>query len=205
MKDRTHWLRGSSVVLIVCIAAVSACSGLPSQQVTRSPAVDTYDLMLDRSVSPSGWDMCAGPEPLPKRERGESESLLVWFCPPDFDGVGGTHQEVYKYRNELEATWAYNPEFQAREFPMNNMTTPWAVPDEWSYQSPVADQFRFACGEQDSGLYPTTVCVAVAQYDEYVSVLVTHPSCDDVTLRDVERILIAIDERMAFYLGKDTQ
>jgi hypothetical protein len=202
MNNRTYRFRGCTVILMVCVAAVSACTALSSQPVTRTPAVDTYDLMLDLSVSPSGWTACAGPEPLPKRERGETESLLVWFCPPDFDGVGGTHQEMYKYRNELEATWAYNPEFQAREFPTYNMTTPWAVPDEWSYQSPVADQFRFACGEQDSGPYLTTVCVAIARYDEYVSVLVTHPSRDNVTLDEVERLVMAIDERMAQHLGK---
>jgi len=205
MKDRTHWLRGCAVMLVACAAAASACTALPSQRVTRTPAVDTHDLMLDQAVSASGWELCAGPEPLPKRERGEAESLLVWFCPPGFDGVGGTHQEVYRYRSELAATWAYNPEFLARELPRYNMTTPWAVPDEWSYQSPVADQFTFACGEQDSALFPTTVCVAVAQYDEYVSVLVTHPTRDNMTLEQVEGLLIAIDERMEFYLRKDTE
>lgn len=205
MKNRTRWLRGCSVVLVVCVAAVSACTALPSQPITGTPAVDTHDLMLDGSVSPSGWTTCAGPEPLPKRERGETESLLVWFCPPDFDGVGGTHQEVYKYRNELEASGVYDREFQAREFPRYKMISPWAVPDEWSYESTVADRLTFACGEPDLRPYEATVCVAVAQYDEYISVLVTHPTPDNITLGQVERLLMAIDERMAQYLGKDTQ
>jgi hypothetical protein len=133
------------------------------------------------------------------------ESLLVWFCPPDFDGVGGTHQEVYKYRTELEASWEYEREFQAREFPKYNMISPWALPEEWSYESPVADQFTFACGEPELRPYEATVCVAVARYDEYISVLVTHPTPDGITLGEVERLVRAIDERMALYLGNNTQ
>lgn len=205
MEHKMGWVRVCALMLLVCAAAVTTCTTLRSQPVTTSPALDMRDLMLDLSASPRGWAACAGPERLPKRERGELDSLLVWFCPPGFDGVGGTHQELYKYRNELVASWVYEAQFHAREFPRYNMISPWAVPDEWSYESPVADRFRFACGQQDGGPYPTSVCVSIAQYDEFVSVLVTHPSRDGITLGEVERLVIAIDERMALHLGKDAQ
>jgi hypothetical protein len=200
-RDRT-WTRVATV--LVWAAVATACSALRVCPVRRAAPVEMYDLMLDLSVLPDGWKVCAGPGPIPKRERGETEALLVGFCPPDFEGIGGTHQEIYRYGNELVAASVYNREFQAREFPKHNMIVPWAVPEEWSYQSPVADHFKFACGETGSP-HQVTVCAAVARYDEYVSVLVTHPIPDNITLEQVEGLLIAIDERMEFYLRKDTE
>lgn len=201
-----HWTSLAIGVLFVCGVLAAMRTAVLVRPTRRTPPVDIYDLMLDVSVLPRGWELCAGPGVIPKPERAETESLLVGFCPPDFDGLGGTHQEVYAYRNEVAAASVYSGEFQASEFPKGNMITPWAVPEEWSYQSPVADRFKFACGEPD---FPPqlqgTVCVAVAQYDEYVSVLVTNPSPGEMTLQDVERILVAIDERMAFYLGNEAE
>ncbi len=202
LKSNRPWT--CVAMALVCTAVTTRCSALPVSPVRRAAPVDIYDLMLDPSVLPDGHELCTGPGPIPKRERGETESLLVGFCPPDFNGVGGTHQEVYAYPNEQVLASVYNREFQAREFPRHNMRTPWTVPDGWSYQSPVADHFKFACGETDFP-HQATVCAAVAQYDEYVSVLVTHPSPDNMTLEDVERILVAIDERMALYLAKDME
>lgn len=191
-------------LLVTCTVVIAGPQALRTWPKSRTPQIDMYDLMLDLSVLPDGWRICAGPEPVVRRERGERESVSVWFCPPGFDGVGGTHQEVYRYRNEFDAGILYNLDFLHREFPRGNMIAPWAVPDEWSYQVAVADRFTFACGEPDLGMV-VHVCTAVAKYDEYISVLVAHPTPDNTTLEEVEGFLIAIDERMALYLGKDME
>lgn len=186
-------------VLVICTVVIAVPQALRMWPKSRTSPVDMYELMLDLSVLPDGWVMCAGPEPLARRERGERESMMVWFCPPGFDGVGGTHQEVYRYRNEFDAAILYNLEFLQREYPKGNMSAPWTVPDHWPYQTLVADRFTFACGEPDLGMV-IRVCTAAAQYGEYISVLVTHPSPDNTTLEDIERLLTAIDERMAEHL-----
>lgn len=191
-------------LLLACVAATIVCAAISVWPKARTPPVDTLDLLLDLSVFPNEWDLCLGPAPLPKRERGERESLCASFCPQDFEGTGGTYQEVYRYRNALDAAILFQLEFSGRAFPKWHMTSPWKVPEELAYESSVADRFKLACGEVDvPGRH--WKCKAVAQYDEYISVFVTHLSPEDMTLQDVERILAAIDERMALYLGKDTQ
>ena len=199
-----QWALGICVALLLllgCVALMALC-GLSVWPKARTPPVDTLDLMLDLSVFPGEWDLCLGPAPLPKRERGERESLSASFCPQDFGGIGGTYQEVYRYRNALDAAILFQLEFSGRGFSKWYMTSPWIVPAEWSYESPAADRFKFACGEVDvPGRH--WKCKAVAQYDEYISVFVTHLSPEDMTLQDVEQILAAIDERMALFLGKD--
>lgn len=191
-------------LLFVCVAATTVCAAISVWPKTRTQAVNVYDLTIDVSVFPDAWDACVGPAPLPKRERGERESLHVGFCPEGFEGIGGSFHEVYRYRNEVDAATLFHLEFSGRGFPKWHMITPWAVPEEWSYQSPVGDRFKFACGEADLPDSRWT-CKAVAQYDEYISVFVTHLSPDNMTLQDVKRILVAIDERMASYLEKDTE
>ena len=85
------------------------------------------------------------------------------------------------------------------------MLTPWAVPEGWFYQSRAADRLKFACAQLDMGPVgpPEWRCKAVAQYHGYISALNSTLSPECMTLEDLERILVAIDERMAFYLGKE--
>lgn len=83
---------------------------------------------------------------------------------------------------------------------------PWSVPAELPYQSSVADRFRFACYGRDGS--SVQICQAVGQYEEYIVAFdihmdSEHPDC--MSFKDLEGILIAIDERMALYLGKDME
>ena len=193
---------GSLGLLFACVSAMIVGTVVSVWPRGRTPPVDMDDLILDVSVLSESWDVCVGPAPLPKRERGERESLYVGFCPDGFEGIGGSLHEVYRYRNEVDAAILFHLEFSGRGFPERQMMSPWTVPAEWSYGSSAADRFKFACGEVDlPGLH--WKCKAVAQYDEYVSVFITHLSHDNMTLEDVERILVAIDERMALHLEKD--
>jgi len=160
-----------------------------------------YDLMIDASVFPQSWELWHGPDPIPEQERRERESLYVVFRYEGLEpGIVGARHAVFRYRNEADAATS----FSRHGFLNRHVITPWAVPDEWSYESPFADRFKFACAEIDIlGSYWR--CEAVGQHDEFISVFYTVLSPEYMTLEDVERILVAIDERMAFYLGKDTQ
>jgi hypothetical protein len=198
------------MLLFVC-AALMALYGLRVWPATRTPPVDMHDLMSDVSAFPQNWRLCLGPVHLPKRvhaEHGEREMLMVDF---DADGMGGRHygayHRVFRYRNGLDATMVFYLDFYRGEFLPWHMVTGWAVPQEWSYESLVADRFRFACGEVEMSPLgpPTWECTAVAQYDEYVSVFHTDLAAEYMTLEDIERILAAIDDRMALHLGKATR
>jgi hypothetical protein len=192
--------------LLVCACVVLAAV---RPNVSRTQTVDMYDLLIDGSVFPEGWYVCIGPAPPPEHihsERGELEFLYVGFCPEGFEqGIGGAEHDVFRYAPGLDVTLAYYLDFSRREFSNRHMVTPYAIPGEWSYHSPVANHFKFACAELEPfGLGPRIrTCTAVAQYGEYISVFGAHMS--HMTLEDMERILTAIDDRMALHLGKGAQ
>ena len=191
--------------LVLLASACGALTNLCEPTVppkARTPPVNIYDLTVDVSVFPEGWDACLGPGGIPEREHGESESVIVGFCPEDFDGsIGAARYEVFRYRNEPEAARS----FLRHGFLNRDLLTPLAVTDEWSYESPIADRFRFACARINILGVGYWTCNAVAQYDEYISFLSTHLSPENMTFGDLERILIAIDDRMLLYLEEDAQ
>ncbi|MGQ9585169.1 MAG: hypothetical protein ACUVXG_07185 [Anaerolineae bacterium] len=83
------------------------------------------------------------------------------------------------------------------------VATPWhgpyKVPAQLVYRSPIADQYYVAC-EVQSGVY--SMCLMIAQYEEYYVYFKTDVSSGVMTFSWVERALRAIDERMAACLGK---
>lgn len=186
--------------LFACLALMFSCVVIYGQPKTRAQPVNIYDLMVDVSAFPQGWYVEFGPSHPPpgKHLRGENEGLYVQFGARGFDARA--MHVVCRYQNDLQATVSF---YVDNEFPKGDfVVTPWAVPEEWSYASTVADRFKFACAELDVlGLF--TNCTAVAQYDEYISVFRTHVSSKYMTLEDLERVLKAIDERVAQHL-KDT-
>lgn len=74
--------------------------------------------------------------------------------------------------------------------------TPWEPPAELPYISPVAEQFHFAC---HLGKIKQTVqvCEALGQYENYLVRFHTHVGPGYMTYKDIETILMAIDEIMA--------
>jgi len=197
------------LLLVPCLAGTTMCTPREPAK-TRTRPVDMNDLMVGVSIFPDDWYRCVGPAHPPERargEHGEAEMLYVGYCPEGFEqGVGGAEHDVFRYRNEIEAASAFNSDFCKSEFSNHHMVTSWAVPDVWSYDSPVADRFKFGCGQIDwvyAEGHTLWSCSAVGQYDEVISVFGAHMS--HMTLEDMERILIAIDDRMALHLGKGAQ
>lgn len=188
------------LLTIACVGLNTLCTAREPPK-TRTPPVEPSALLIDTSVFPEGWHLWRGPQAIPEREQGERESYYVTFRYEGLEpGVVGARHEALRYRNELEAA----DSFSKHGFLNRHVITPWAVPDEWSYESPVADRSKFACAEIDIlGSYWR--CEAVGQYDEFISVLYTLLSPQYMTLEDLEGILVAIDERMAFYLEEDAE
>jgi len=178
---------------------------------TATPTADMHALMTDASAFPTNWSVCMGPLPPPERaqgQHGETESLHTQLC---YEGTGcetfGAEQRLYRYRTEIEARSAFESDFSTSEFLYHkSVLTPWHVPDGWAYHSHIADLQHFACAQLDMGPVgpPEWRCKAVVQYDQYVSALNTNWSPECMTLDQLGRVLVAIDERMAFYLGMDT-
>jgi hypothetical protein len=165
-----------------------------------TPAFPTDDLLLDESPFPEGWRAVRPFDP-DQRLAAEQTArhLLTSKCHPLMVGAG---HEVYRFYAGARAAAEAYPEQVAFWFSPN--VGDWIIDPELSYESPVADQFRYGCYIDED--FDSTHCVALGQYEQYVVVLDAtldpdHPDCLRYT--DLEKILIAIDEKMALYLGKD--
>jgi hypothetical protein len=171
--------------------------GIEHHAPERSFAV--ADLLLDESAFPDGWVL--GGDPYDPEDRMPAEQIVVDFfiheCPSSlraghyvYSFYGGSRCAEMGYRLKI-AIW----------FAPRDGWGPWAVPAELNYESQVADDYRLSCyTHQESG---TRTCQAVGRFEEYVVRFVTPISPDCMTFADLERILVAIDERMALYLGED--
>lgn len=197
------------VALLVLLALSCLClqvTGGSGPIPNATPAFAIEKLLLDESAFPEGWE--AG-KPWDPEVRISAEQIGVFFrkdrCP---SYSLSAHHEIYRF---FEGAQSASDGF-ARE------TMVWfASDDAWGwgtwqestslqYQSSVADQYRLACrANEDSG---RAMCRALGQYQGYIVIFDAemnphYPDC--MSLADLQQILIAIDERMAEYLGKDTQ
>jgi hypothetical protein len=159
-----------------------------------------HDLIVDATIFPPGWRIVRGPEPYPERSElaWGDENLVVGLQPTGDKGFASHY--VFKFRNEASAMydhfWILRQGFL---FPSGRESK--EISAEWTYRSPIANDWQFACTD-----YGKTVrCTAMARYDEYISVFDTTTSPELMTLKDLEGILRAIDERMAKSLGKQAR
>jgi len=172
---------------------------------TPTPKVRDFELrelLIDISALSSLCHLDGPPKELPYEEKpvNVEEDLYIRF---DCNGslVGGMYA-VYRFRDSQAAAERY------RNLPgwFYNATriTPYKVPDWVQYQSPVADQFRFACADFHgyTEVYSRR-CVVIGQYEEYISafsISISPPeSMIDHTML-LKQILQAIDERMTLHL-----
>lgn len=148
-------------------------------------------LVLDEAPFPPGAMAGRILSPLP-RASWESAGRSI-----NLRKGGGAIHDVYRYKTAGRAA----QEFERRKrlvFTIDRWSGPWEVPDTLTYHSPIADQYYVACGV-DGGIY---MCIMIAQYEEYYVLFVAHMSPDAMTFDALERVLRAIDERMARCLGK---
>jgi len=155
------------------------------------------DLLLDESAFPQGWhgrDMVLGPD-----QRLRAEQIGRFF----YNENGGATQEVYRFSSGTRCAGIGFQKKTAAWFAPAEGWGPWTGPSDLTYQSPVADQFRLACAA--SPQEDMRLCQAVAQHEEYLVRFHAYVSPQSLSVADLEAILVAIDERMALYLGKGTQ
>lgn len=167
---------------------LSACSYL---ETAPQRPFTTLELLISLSEMPPGWTVSDRPKKLKDEISIEDASVTIFQADTDFPRRGAMHR-AYRYRNRSTAKQVYE-EFV---IPSQFGTTP----PEWTYQSPVADQSYFACYDYE-GREPLT-CEWSGRYEEYVVVFGSWIIPGRMSLQDMERVVRAIDARMAQYLGK---
>ena len=161
------------------------------------------DLLLDESAFPEGW---RAQEPFDPHNGLPAEQIALTLF-PDASACPSslmTGHDVYRfYGGERCADMGHRSETPIWFAPWPGCG-PWSVPTDLPHQSPLTDRFRVECCTGQGSTVQT--CQAVARYEEYVvrfhtSIDPEHPEC--MSFADLERILVAIDERMAVYLGEE--
>ena len=118
---------------------------------------------------------------------------------PSYAGGG---QNVFQFRSERQAARIFERQLR-REFNSSSVAseTPWQIPPELPYTSKVADQFHFACHISNiNGL--SEICKMMGQYDKYLVILSMHMTPDYMTYADLEKVLEAVDKKMADALAE---
>ncbi|NIN68303.1 MAG: hypothetical protein GTO63_27065 [Anaerolineae bacterium] len=201
---RTVELVAISAVLVLCcilcrpafnaIYLEVGCFG--DETATSRPSVEELLLDLGESAFPNGW---RAREPFDPEEWLPAEQIGLFY---DHECAVAL-LEVYRFSDDPRcAATGYQKQVRGWFARWDEMS-PWAVPAELPYRSSVADQYRFNCCSRPDDSHQ--VCQAAAQYEEYVVVFLAHLSPDCMTFTELESILVAIDGRMAPYLGKEME
>ncbi len=192
-----------SLLPVVLLAWLSLCAYCArSQPPVGYPPID--QLLIDESPFPEGW---VATEP-----SWGCPPLAPWSEPPrrvecisrgfytHFGGGAAAGMSIQRFSNSRAAAREYEQRiavtFRIRD---REYDTPWEVPAELSFDSSVADRYRYGCATV--GYYSRVECEYVAQYRLYiVSFSVAIYNTNVITSTDLLPVFQAIDERMALAL-----
>jgi hypothetical protein len=182
---------GCGLILLLLCGAPALALALPAllPRAERVPPVVLNDLLVDASAFPGEWGVGEGPgRARPPRDLSLGEDgAVIWLVPRG--RLAFAHQQVMRFRNATAAVYGFQ---QLRYFSGIFPDDP-RVPPGWSYRSPSAGDWTFACANDGARV---AWCLAIARYDEFVSVFVAHGEPDGLALAEMERVLRAIDARM---------
>ncbi|NLE44023.1 MAG: hypothetical protein GX620_04830 [Chloroflexi bacterium] len=186
-----HFAVGCTVVLVLLAVVLVVLIAVRTWPAARTPPVEVNELGVDESLLPPYWRVCLGPTQFGRyATRGEQESAYWIFCT---DGGSQSEYVVFRYRNEYDAAIAFRD--LSEEFPRQRRHQNLATPEGWSSDTLVADSLEFECSLSDGSEYAQR-CATVARYDEFVILFLADTS-PVLATRDVERIVLSIDQRLA--------
>ena len=191
--ERQRVSKGTSLIFFALFLTISSCS---ESTPDRDFAIE--DLLIAPSAFPSSWRVLAQGRPHDQKEKRAIEAT-GFYLDTGLPELTGADLSIYRYQSVQSACSAFD-KWERREFNSSSIgsLTPWGTPPELSYKSPIADQSRFAC--HISSITETTICQFMGQYEEFMVAFYTGFDAQHMTYSDVQRILEAIDARMAHYL-----
>jgi len=178
---------------IVILLALMGCNS------TIQPDIALDSLLIDLSVMPPDWYVASMNNHAYEEDFNYERTADNSFSNPGYAGGG---QNVFQFRSERQAARIFEGQLR-REFNSSSVAseTPWQIPPELPYTSKVADQFHFACHISNiNGL--SEICKMMGQYDKYLVILSMHMTPDYMTYADLEKILEAVDKKIADALAE---
>ncbi len=172
-------------ILLALILAI-ALGGCAQPARHNCPA---EELILDAGAFPSGTSLGSLVSPLPD-EPGNSAGRTFYLK----EGIA--NHDVVSYANSYWAAREFDHTKRATIFTASRAPGDAAISVD--YVSPLADQYRVACGRQHS----LHVCQMIGQYDNYFVRFSMHMTPGVVGVAELTAMLRDIDTRMAGCLQK---
>jgi hypothetical protein len=162
--------------------------------------VPLQNLLADAAVFPNDWQVVRGPESEPKGDElawGEENLIITLEAPSDH---GFAYHRVMKFRNEVSALYGQIG-IQRQGLLLSSGQGLSVIPAGWTYVSPIADDWQFTCVDYGVANGHAMWCTVLARYDEYISIFSAVMSPEHMTVKNLEDILRAIDDRFLQYLA----
>lgn len=170
--------------------SLSACT--PRKEPVLERSFSTVELLISLSDMPPGWTGGIGKK---------LEERADYFSTEDSASISfGTDTEL-PYKSAGQRIYRYDNPSVAKSV-LEELILPGEVgetPSDWTYQSPVADQFFFACYDYEGRTQPR--CRWSGLYDEYIVIFGSWMIPGRMSLNDMEKVIRAIDARMAEFLN----
>ena len=174
------------------IELVSACRPLSHPPIK--------DLLIDLSAFPDGWSGDTnGPGPMaraPLWGKKSVESIEIFF----YVYGSGAYEGIQRFLDTQSAAEEFSRQLGI-VFIETEFDTPWVIPDELNFESFSASRSYYACSQSEG--IPWQECAYIAQYGTYFVHFNTGMVPGYMSLDDFERVLQAIDDKMAKYADKD--
>jgi len=152
------------------------------------------DLLIDQDIAPPGWELTDPTFPAGDTLCTRESASIGYMVNDGGQSIqGGTHS-VYRHQTRGIARRTFDKVYlSALKLQASH--------DGWTYQSQIAERSHFGCYNVNQVVY----CEWGAQYEEYIVVFGARLPPGEVSLANleqIEKIVRAIDARMAAYLGK---
>ena len=191
------------LALMMVMMIVVGCRSQPTQPTTEALDLELKRLLVDQTLFPLSWYVNIASQPWHWKYREGAEATGIVQLRQQGSEAIALHI-LYRYRNDAKAAEAYQRLTPSEFFPYSwDRALTWESPDELSFQSPKADQFKFGCavlGETETDPDRVVVCQALGQYGKYVSAFSTWVALNGtpgMSLEDLKPILQALDERLS--------
>lgn len=184
------------IILIFAISLFLLCIGffliLEYSKVGSHPIKNIRTLAVEITDFPIDWKEIYF-EPIPKRSSqdwGEENIMKEISLEPE---KGFSYQLIYRFNNEFTSIVIYpilyNQLILFKEDHINFL----------NFKSEIADSYNLGCIKSTSG---GVICEVLARYADYIVYFSISAKGDNLTPKQLEKILQSIDNRMANMLSK---
>lgn len=195
----TKWLKWRLRLMILVATAtllLSACGYRFWEPRAPERSFTVEDLLIDQDIVPPGWELTDPLFPVGDTLCTTECATIGFKVTDDESSIEYGGHDAYRYRSAGIARRTFEKMYLSA-------TRLQTSASGWTYQSPVAEQSHFGCGNMagNVGVY----CEWGGQYEEYIVVFGVTVPPGEVSLANIEQVeemARAIDEKMALCLGK---